>query len=462
MQNCLLIDFGSTYTKLTAVDLTHEVILGTAKSQTTIQSTIMDGFYTAKKELLAHIGRPNITFDEHYACSSARGGFKMVAIGLSPTLTTEAAKRAALGAGTRILKVYSYGLKKQDVDEINELDPDIILLCGGTDGGNKNGIIRDATLLASTSLDIPIVVAGNTQANPDIQALLTEGNKTFYITENVMPQINVLNAHPTRRLLRDIFMKKIVEAKGMETVEKEIGQILMPTPTAVLHAADLLARGTENEPGWDSVIVVDIGGATTDIHSIGDGKPTHPDIRLEGLQEPTEKRTVEGDLGMRYSALSLFESAGKSEFARYLEDSSLDSQQECLKRATHPDMVSLTMKDKQFDDAMAKIAVQKAVERHAGSYRLEPTPSRVITYQTGKDLSHFNAIVGTGGILVHSEASKDILDASRRMGHESYLKPISPNLYLDTSYILSAMGLLSDYHPDIALRLLKANLSHLE
>lgn len=455
MKNCLLIDFGSTYTKLTAVDLEEEVILGTAKSKTTIDTTIMDGFYQAKQQLLNNIGQQDMTFDHHYACSSARGGFRMVAIGLSPTLTTEAAKRAALGAGTRILKVFSYGLKEENVEEIEALNPDIILVCGGTNGGNREGIVKDVTQLAKLKKTFPIVVAGNEETYPKVEEILKKSLLPYYLTENVMPQVNVLNAQPTREILRDIFMKKIVEAKGMDTAEKEIGQILMPTPTAVLHAAELLASGTTSEKGLDNVLVIDIGGATTDLHSVGDGKPEDKEIRTEGLQEPSVKRTVEGDLGMRYSAMSLLEAVKVEGFSEYLTLSPEDIKSACHYRSTHPDMVATSDEDILFDEAMGKIAIKTAFDRHAGSYRREPTPSRVILYQTGKDLGAFKTVIGTGGILVHSKQAKEMMSACLKKENDPFLKPTHPIFYLDQTYILSAMGLLSQNFPDIAFRILK-------
>lgn len=455
MSNCLLIDFGSTYTKLTAVDLENESILGTSLSKTTINTSIMDGFYQAKENLLNNINCQHLTFEHHYACSSARGGFRMVAIGLSPTLTTEAAKRAALGAGTRILKVFSYGLKEENIEEIEQLNPDIILVCGGTDGGNREGIVNDIKQLIKLNKVFPIVVAGNQETYPKIEELLSKSKLPYYLTENVMPQVNVLNAQPTREILRDIFMTKIVEAKGMETAEKEIGQILMPTPTAVLRAAELLATGTKTEKGVDNVLVIDIGGATTDLHSIGDGKPIQPDIRVEGLQEPRVKRTVEGDLGMRYSAMSLLEAVKIEEFSKYLNLSNNEISEACHYRSTHPDMVATSDDDILFDETMGKIAIKTAFNRHAGSYRREPTPSRVILYQSGKDLGTFKTVIGTGGILVHSNQAKQMMAACLKEDNEIYLKPKNPDFYLDQTYILSAMGLLSEEFPDIALRILK-------
>ena len=121
-----------------------------------------------------------------------------------------------------------------------------------------------------------------------------------------MPQVNVLNADPSRREIRRIFMERITHAKGLDEVGEKIGPVLTPTPDAVLQAAKLLSLGTENRPGMGDLLLVDIGGATTDIHSVGDGKPKQPkitidgkesELRIEGLQEPLDKRTVEGDVG---------------------------------------------------------------------------------------------------------------------------------------------------------------------
>ena len=65
-------------------------------------------------------------------------------------------------------------------------------------------------------------------------------------------------------------------------------------------------------------MVVDIGGATTDIDSVAKGEPTQSGVTLRGLEEPFVKRTVEGDLGMRYSASSLIEAVGIQNMPNYV------------------------------------------------------------------------------------------------------------------------------------------------
>ena len=120
-----------------------------------------------------------------------------------------------------------------------------------------------------------------------------------------MPDVNVLNVEPARTMIRKVFIERIIAAKGLKRAEEFVEGILMPTPTAVLKAARLLAPGTPREKGLGDLVVVDIGGATTDVHSVGLGSPGQAGVVRKGLPEPYAKRTVEGDLGIRYNAESI-------------------------------------------------------------------------------------------------------------------------------------------------------------
>lgn len=186
MKPVLLIDFGSTYTKITAVDVDEEKILGTAQSYTTIETDIINGLNNALAILREKIG--NIEFEEQYACSSAAGGLRMVAIGLVPELTAKAARQASLGAGAKVLKTYSYELTEKDLQEIDEINPDICLLTGGTDGGNKENIVYNARMLARAKNHFPIIIAGNRNCADQCEEILKD--KQTYVCENVMPRLD--------------------------------------------------------------------------------------------------------------------------------------------------------------------------------------------------------------------------------------------------------------------------------
>lgn len=456
MDAILLIDFGSTYTKLTAVDIKAEEILATAKDLTTVNTDIMIGFNKAYDKLQEKLAGVEINFIDKLACSSAAGGLKMIAIGLVPELTAEAAKRAALGAGARILGVYSYELTKSEMKEIKEIKPDIILLAGGTDGGNKDCILHNAKLLAEHIKDVPVVVAGNKNARDEIEDIFIEKNVFYKATDNVMPRLNVLNVEPAREVIREIFMQKIVEAKGMKKAESFISGILMPTPAAVLKAARIFADGSDKEEGIGDLIVVDIGGATTDVHSISDGEPTKAGVTLRGLQEPYAKRTVEGDLGMRVSAISLWEAATTRKIKKFIPDTKYDVEERCKYLQNNVNILPTEPEEIEFDEALAMAATEIGMERHVGVIESVYTPMGIIYSQVGKDLLSTKYLIGTGGVLVHSQNPEKILKAGTfNMESPNFLKPEKPEILIDRTYILSAMGLLAEKYPDLTVRIMK-------
>lgn len=450
----LLIDFGSTDTKATLINLDQEEIIATTKTKTTVTSNLMNSFLQLKNDLLQFSNRDVIEEAEVLICSSAFGGFKMIAIGLTDSLTTDAAKRVALGAGTRIMKTFSYTLTDDNIEEINNDKPDIILLTGGTNGGNRDFIVNSATKLAHTSPEIPILIAGNEQVQHQVEEILTSrGN--FFTSDNVMPKLNVLNPDKTRQLLRKIFFEKIIYAKGFGEIVKLTDQPIIPTPSAVLSAANLLSVGTEKQAGIGTLSVVDVGGATTDIHSVAHNISGLQEVIYEGLQEPFLKRTVEGDLGMRYSAKSVLETTGVNAFKNFLPHlSDQDIFDACAFREKNTEFIPKKAEDREFDYTIAKLAIANAMRRHVGHLRVEQRPNHNLYFQTGKDLRTIKYLIGTGGVLVHSEDPATLLKEALQTKPRE-LSPQNPTLMLDEDYLLSSLGLLGEKYPEHALRMLK-------
>lgn len=453
MQAVLLIDFGSTYTKVTIVDLESESILGTARAGTTIETNIMDGM----KEALAQIPGPagGWNFVRKLACSSAAGGLKMIASGLVKELTAEAARRAALGAGARVLEVFSYELTQQDLAKIIAGKPDILLLAGGTDGGNREVILKNAEMLSKLPMSLPVVIAGNKVVSDQAAEILRRQHTPVVVADNVMPELGVLSVESARLAIREVYLNHIIQAKGLDKAEEYLERIMMPTPSAVLSAAELLAQGYGSEAGMGELMIVDVGGATTDVHSIAKGDPSKPSVMLKGLPEPYVKRTVEGDLGMRYSAEALAETAGKG-----LPDNlgwTADQVSDQLRiYKGDPWRIPQTAEEAKFDAAMGQIAVSLAVGRHVGTIEVVYTPFGASYIQNGKDLTPLAAVIGTGGVLLHQADPLEILQGTVFNPHEpTILKPQNPVFYLDKEYILAAMGLLREVSPLAALRMMK-------
>ncbi len=453
MDAYLFIDFGSTFTKLTLVDIANEEIIATEKSYTTVETDVTIGYNNALEKLNKKVNTEyNIV--KKLACSSAAGGLKIIAIGLVPELTAEAAKRAALGAGAKVIKTYSFNLNNAELLEIKNSNADMILLAGGTNGGNSECILHNAQQIKNHELTIPVVVGGNKSCVDEIKEIFGEDIE-YYITENVMPDLNHINVEPARETIRNIFMKKIIHARGMENVQNTISEILMPTPASVLKAAEVLSVGTKDEDGIGDLAVIDIGGATTDIHSIAEGAPSKPSVVLRGLEEPHSKRTVEGDLGMRYSAMSVFDAVGIKYMKKYLH-SAFDIEAEFRKRSEETSFIAETDAEIEFDEAIAKVCADISMKRHAGIVEPIYSPMGMMYSQTGKDLMELPYILGTGGVIVNSKNPDKILEASLfTMEDPTSLKPRHPKFLLDKMYILSAMGLLAMINPNMAVRMLK-------
>jgi uncharacterized protein (TIGR01319 family) len=278
-----------------------------------------------------------------------------------------------------------------------------------------------------------------------------------------MPEFNVLAIEPARAAIRQVFIERIVHAKGIDRAQAELDGVLMPTPAAVLEGARLLADGTASHAGVGPLLVVDPGGATTDVHSIATGAPATPGAIPQGLPEPREKRTVEGDLGMRHNAATIVETAGLDAIAR---DSALAVAQVAAlvgRMSSDIEMLPQTPEEAALDQALVRAAVRLAVRRHSGTIETVYTPNGAVTVQHGKDLSEVTAVIGTGGAIVAScDPGAVLACALADPAEPTSLRPRHPRLLLDRHYLLYACGLLGAVDPQAAFELAFKHLDPLE
>ncbi|HEY8395162.1 MAG TPA: methylaspartate mutase accessory protein GlmL [Bacilli bacterium] len=453
MTNYLLVDIGSTYTKLTAVNLDRADIIGTSQHQTTVETDVRIGYEKALALLKEKTGIDS--FKKIYACSSAAGGLKMAAIGLVEELTVEAAKRVCLGAGGKVDLVFSHEITQKEALKIKNGKIDIVLLAGGTDGGNSECVLHNAKVLGEAGLTIPIVYAGNKSCQDEISNIFKEYKLNGWICDNVMPRLNQLRINSARDVIKNIFLNNIVSAKGIKKIEEEIDGVLLPTPAAVLKAAELLSKGYLHESGLGEIVLLDIGGATTDVYSIASGNPKTPNAFQRGLEEPFAKRTVEGDLGMRISALGIVSNLSEEALINY-QSQGIDLEKEAERRHQNPGLVPDNEKDAKIDRIFGSLCADIAFSRHVGFVETIYTPLGVMYYQSGKDLTDVQYVIGTGGVLINETSPLEILrQVVAKAEKPTELRPKNPQFMLDNDYIFSAMGLLSIEHPEIAIRILK-------
>ena len=431
-----------------------EELVARVQAPSSVDTDITIGLKSALRQLNEIVPTSDEDISKALACSSAAGGLRMVCIGLVPEYTTEAGRLAALGAGAKVVGTYSYELSRGETEEITAMAPDIILLTGGTDGGNKNIICHNARVLAGAEESIKnIIVAGNKSAADEIHDIFTNVEKKVYYTKNVMPEFGELDLDPVNEKIRDIFIRHITEAKGIARVRSMIEDVLMPTPSAVLEAAKLIADGVKQESGLGELMLVDVGGATTDVYSIATGTPTKNGVTMIGLPEPYAKRTVEGDLGLFHNLDTLAELAVREFTAEDTHDAEFQKRIRALR-----DVLSVPSGNEQTHDQLmlSRKAVMTAVDRHVGRLERKVTHNGEIWFQRGKDLSKVGVVLGGGGPLAFSADPRYVLEgAALEQEASAVLKPRSPSFVLDRKYILFAIGLLARSEPLKALRIVK-------
>lgn len=445
----LVAEIGSTTTVVNAFNDIHTEspkFIGQGQAPTSVlEGDVRIGLNGAIKSLSQNLEVDKIEYTEMLATSSAAGGLKMTVHGLAYDMTARAAKEAALGAGAIIHKVTAGKLRRTDLKEIKEIKPNIILIAGGVDYGERDTAIYNAELIANMNLDIPIIYAGNIENKEEIRLIFEDTNYQLYIVENVYPKIDVLNVEPTRKVIQDAFEEHIIHAPGMEHVRDLVNGPIIPTPGSVMECTKLLYENIGD------LVVLDVGGATTDLHSVTNGSEQINRILIS--PEPLAKRTVEGDLGVYVNMKNIVELIGIDKLKDELK---LDIDNLIENHKPIPQ----TKDEVKFVERLTKEAVLKAVERHAGRIRNLYGSGGKTSVAEGKDLSEVKYIVGTGGALTRLPGRIDIMkEISKSNPTGTLLFPTEQaEILVDNDYIMASLGVLSKKYPEAAFALLRRSL----
>lgn len=430
----LCVDFGSTFTKAALVDAATGDLLGTAEHPTTIDTDVLEGYAACR----AALDCPDDA--EVLACSSAGGGLRIAVVGNEALVTAEAGRRVALSSGGKVVHVGSGGLS--DLEVLREARPDVILLVGGTDGGNSEVLVHDAGVLGEAGWPGPVVVAGDVHAQADVAAAL--GRTPYVLADNVVPRIGVLEPTSARAAIREMFLAHVIGGKHLSASPDFAAMVRGATPDVVLTGVELLAE----EVG--DVVVVDIGGATTDVHSVIELDPEDAGLARDVVAPTRTTRTVEGDLGMHWSAVSTHTAAVEEG----LLDASTAESARLLHEENRPAAEHLA--------PIAAAAATLAVRRHAGRSRVAIGPDGRVVERTGRDLREVDLLVGSGGVLRHGPASiAEAVFAGITGRHpEGWQLPEAPRRSVDVDYLLAPVGLLAGRHPQAARALVRRLARH--
>ncbi len=425
--DALVAEIGSTTTSVTAFDGlagwpdTTPRLLGQGVAPTSVaDGDVSIGLDAARAELESATGplEPEITL----ATSSAAGGLRMTVHGLTQKMTAMAAREAALGAGA-VVKYQTAGhLREHDLEQIEAARPNLILLAGGVEGGDIETVLANARRLTALAARPIVVYGGNSAVAEEVRGILEPVGFTVRITPNVYPGIDELDIVPARHVIHDAFEDHITRAPGMERIGEFVTGRILPTPGAVLIAAEVLAAHVGD------LVVIDVGGATTDVHSITDGSPDIAAISTD--PQPHAKRTVEGDLGTFVSA---------SHTAELMPPD--------MRPATLPPALPSTAEEIAAATALARFATVTAVERHAGRLAHLYTPTGRQTVARGRDLTACRLVIGTGGALVRLPDGTEALESvrARANGGERLLPPADARVVLDRDYVFACCGALATH-----------------
>jgi uncharacterized protein (TIGR01319 family) len=404
------VDIGSTYTKAALVDVRAGSLLGTAQAPTTVD--VVDGVLAATAGLHGHEG-PTV------ACSSAGGGLRLAVVGYEELISAEAGHRAALSAGARVVHVAAGRLDDAALAGLRTVAPDVVLLVGGTDGGEASVLRHNASALAGMNWSVPVVLAGNVAVRDEVAAVLRDGGLPVREADNVLPDIGRLAPESARTAIREVFLEHVIGGDRLSTDPRLRQWVRAVTPDAVLEGVSVLAtlRSGAAVPG---VVVLDVGGATTDVYCVPDPDAEQATLGREAVGVPAQRRTVEGDLGVV---------------------SSVDD----LRAAARAEGVAVGADPLSLGEAAATVALRRHLRAEA-AYGPGGAGARGV-----------GLVVLSGGVFRH--ADPEAVDAvvarlaADRGGAGTVLN--GTPVVVDRRYVLAAAGLLAAEHPEAAAGLLR-------
>ena len=388
--------------------------------------------------------------DLYVSTSSAGGGLQMMVAGVVKTMTAESAQRAALGAGAIVMDVIAIDdgrAEYERIQRIRSLRPDMILLSGGTDGGTITHVMELAEMIFAAdprprlgaAFKLPIVYAGNRDARDKVSELLGQ-RFDLRIVDNIRPTLEVENLAPAREAIHDLFLEHVMQqAPGYSKLVEWVSAEIMPTPMAVGRLVEMVANEYEI-----NVMAVDIGGATTDVFSVFDGRFT---------------RTVSANLGMSYSICNVMVEAGIPDIARWLpfELPEAEIRNRLRNKMIRPTTIPQTMESLLLEQAVAREALRLALEHHKQlavrlkGIHVQRTLAEAlgpVEEETLVDMMALDLLIGSGGVLSHAprrhQAALMMLDAFQPEG--------ITRLAVDSIFMMPHLGVLSTVHPEAALQ----------
>jgi len=389
--------------------------------------------------------------DIYISTSSAGGGLQMMVAGVVKEMTAASAKRAALGAGAIVMDVIASNDKRkpyEQIQRIRELRPDMILVSGGTDGGDSKKVVQIAELIAPArpqprfggEYRMPVIFAGNKDAAPLVRQAFENEPIDLQVVENLRPVLERENLAPARDAIHDMFLEHVMaHAPGYDKLMTWTNAPIMPTPGAVGNILKTIA-----ELQGINAVGVDIGGATTDVFSVFDG---------------TFNRTVSANLGMSYSISNVCAEATMANVLRWVhfDMDERELRNRVKNKMIRPTTIPQSMEALVFEQAVAREALRLAYQQHKEfattlkgvqqQRTVGDTFSQSTSGQTIVDNMKLDLLVASGGVLSHAprmhQTAMMLIDAFEPEGFTMLAK--------DSIFMMPHLGVLAEVHPKASL-----------
>jgi uncharacterized protein (TIGR01319 family) len=465
-------DCGSTTTKAILIEKRDGVFRQTHRGEapTTVEEPLADvtlGVTNSVTELQELSGRklvnPDGTIirrtspddpngcDAYVSTSSAGGGLQMMVAGVVREMTAESAKRAALGAGAIVMDTIAGNDRRkphEQIQRIRELRPDMVLVSGGTDGGDQRKVVEIAELIAPAKprprfggeYQLPVIYAGNKEAAEAVRRVFGGPGFDLSVVDNLRPTLERENLGPARERIHDVFLEHVMaHAPGYDRLIAWANAPIMPTPGAVGDILQEIAR----RRGINAVCV-DIGGATTDVFSVYGG---------------VFNRTVSANLGMSYSISNVCAEAGMANVLRWVH---LDMDERELRnrvknKMIRPTTIPQTHEALVFEQAVAREALRLAFEQHRafatslkGVQQQRTVGDAFRQQEAGASLvdrMRMDLLVASGGVLSHAPR----MEQTAMMLLDSFEPEGFTELAKDSIFMMPHLGVLASVHPQAAM-----------
>jgi hypothetical protein len=282
----LFIDVGSTYFKLSSADNLEQHFRDFNKD-------ILD-------DLMHKCGKTIEGYhkDDVHICSSANGGLTTLIIGVTNTFSLKYATNIAFNSGINIIDTVLY----QNIEDYSLpsdlIDVVIIVVCINSNGNVFSSILYDYLAQLSYS---NIVFVGNELDVPSIKENI---NNVDVLPNIIDDRLHIVEEH-LREYLTNLYQKDIEGKEDIKHLYDITSNQIFPTPYIVNKTLPLIgAKFSVVNP----FILLDIGGATTDIHY-------SKDLVDDNLVTENEyDRLVFKKLGVYKSKQSLIFAAKNNEF----------------------------------------------------------------------------------------------------------------------------------------------------